>query len=157
MGNYLVVFTVKSGSFVYDVELGLDDWVATQDELRVLSVEMIKISQRNLPLEYLSVSQDLALEMFRENPHKSSQIPDIAVHNEQQIPLFRAGDHIDISRGPLLANTALVGRCTVAAVHKLDSSNLYRFQGVALPQQIQLNHFAYGILEERAKKLVSGL
>lgn len=32
---------------------------------------------------------------------------------------------------------------------------LYRFQGVALPTGVILNHFAFSILTERARKLVS--
>jgi len=92
--------------------------------------------------------------MFKDNPHKSSQIPDIAVHNEQRVTLYRAGDHIDISKGPMISNSSLIGRCTVASVHKLNTSgNLYRFQGVALPKEIHLNHFAYSVLEDRAKNL----
>jgi len=43
---------------------------------------------------------------------------------------------VDISRGPMVGNTGFVGRATVTAAHKLNSSikNLYRFQGVALPK-----------------------
>lgn len=153
--NYPFLILVRSGSFVYDVEMGLDEWKPTQDELRVLSIEMLKIIQQNLQFEYLDVSTELALEMFKDNPHKSGQIPDIAVHNDQRVSLYRAGNHIDISKGPMLSNSSMIGRCTVAAVHKLSQNrNLYRFQGVALPKDIHLNHFAYGILEERARKLV---
>lgn len=125
--------------------------------MRVLSVEMIKILQKNLPIEYLNVSKDLAQEIFNESRHKHSQIPNIAEHNEDMVTLYRVGNHIDISKGPMIADTSQVGRCTVAAVHKLNvpGVNLYRFQGVALPQQIRLNHFAYSILEDRAKKFVS--
>jgi hypothetical protein len=32
---------------------------------------------------------------------------------------------------------------------------MYRFQGVALPKGIFLNHFAFGVLEKRAAKLVN--
>ena len=31
---------------------------------------------------------------------------------------------------------------------------MYRFQGIALPKEMFLNHFAYGILEKRATLLV---
>lgn len=41
-------------------------------------------------------------------------------------------------------------------VHKIAINDLplYRFQGVALPNGIFLNHAAFGILEKRAAKLV---
>lgn len=66
------------------------------------------------------------------------------------------GDHVDISKGPMVGNSGLVGRVTVSAIHRLTdgpADGLYRFQGIALPKGILLNHFTYGILEKRAKKL----
>lgn len=63
---------------------------------------------------------------------------------------------MDISKGPMVGNSGLMGRVTVSAVHKLKDGpvdGLYRFQGIALPKGILLNHFAYGVLEKRAKKL----
>lgn len=147
---------VKSGSFLYDVQLGLDNWQPTTDELRILSAEMVMLARKNLKIERLEVSVELAEDMFRDNIFKSKQIPDIAMNNPgHKVILYRVGDHIDISRGPMLANSNFVGRTTVTAVHKLDSDvqNLYRFQGISLPKDINLNHFAYSLLEERAKKL----
>ncbi|XP_057664271.1 39S ribosomal protein L39, mitochondrial [Diorhabda carinulata] len=148
---------VKSGSFVYDVQLELDDWKPTTAELKVLSIEMIKFCQQEHPFEYLDVSTDLAFDIFKNNPHKSQQIPNIAEHNSGKVTLFRAGTHIDISKGPMIPNTNQIGRITVANVIKLNTDfpggPIYRFQGVALPKPLVLNHFAYGILEERAKLL----
>ncbi|XP_046385403.1 39S ribosomal protein L39, mitochondrial [Ischnura elegans] len=152
---------VKSGSFVYDVDLNLEDWKPTQDELRVISAAMVKLthdpshSEDKFKIERLDVSADLAMQMFSDNGHKMKQIPSIAQANGSQVTLYRFQDHIDISRGPMIANSAFIGRCTIAAVHKIVSGNdhLYRFQGVALPSGIKLNHFSYGILEERARKL----
>lgn len=147
---------VKSGSFVYDVQLSLDNWQPTTDELRILSAEMVMLARKNLKIERLDVSMELAEDMFKDNVYKSKQIPDIAMNNPgNRVVLYRVGEHIDISRGPMLANTNFLGRTSVTAVHKLESEipNLYRFQGVSLPRQIRLNHFAYSLLQERAKKL----
>lgn len=58
----------------------------------------------------------------------------------------------------MIASTGLLGKCTVSSVHKVTGENdgaLYRVQGVALPVGFIVNHFAYGILEERSKKLVT--
>lgn len=152
------MISVKSGSFVYDVQLSLDDWVPSQNELRVLSIEMIKFCQQSHPIECLDVDTDFAFVMFKNNVHKTQQIPDIAANNGGKITLFKAGTHVDISRGPMVANTNQFGRVSITNVLKLDTdihgSPIYRFQGVALPSSIQLNHFAYGLLEERARKLV---
>lgn len=152
---------VKSGSFIYDIQLSLDDWIPTEKELRVLSIEMIKFAQQSHPIESLDVNTEFALDLFSDNPHKTEQIPDIAANNGGRVTLFKAGKHIDISRGPMVANTNHLGRITVTNVIKLatdvQGSPIYRFQGVALPKSIVLNHFAYGLLEERARKLVSWL
>ncbi|XP_044265955.1 39S ribosomal protein L39, mitochondrial [Tribolium madens] len=148
---------VKSGSFVYDVQLPLDNWQPTQNELKVLSIEMIKFCQQNHPIHCMDVSQELALDLFRNNTHKYQQIPNIAANHNGKVTLFRAGHHIDISRGPMVANTSHFGRITVANVIKLDTDipggPIYRFQGVALPRSIVMNHFAYSLLEERARQL----
>lgn len=148
---------VKSGSFVHDIQLSLDNWTPKEDELRVLSLEYKKFCQEEHPITCLDVSVDLALLMFEKNPHKTMQIPDIAANNNGKITLFRAGEYIDISKGPMIANTNQVGRITVSNVIKLETDikgpPIYRFQGVALPHNIILNHFAFSVLEKRAKQL----
>ncbi|XP_039295077.1 39S ribosomal protein L39, mitochondrial [Nilaparvata lugens] len=150
---------VKSGSFVYDVKLGLDDWVPVKDDLRTLSAEFVSLAKKDLPLERLEVTSEVALEMFADNSFKVEQIPDIASNNPSNtVTVYRAGDHIDISRGPMVAGTGFIGRATITAVHQIetDLGQFYRFQGVALPRGIMLNHFGYSILEDRARKLNSG-
>lgn len=120
---------------------------------------MIKFVQNNHQIECLDVDPEFALLMFKNNPNKTEQIPDIAANNNGKITLFKVDKHIDISRGPMIANTNQIGRFTVTNVIKLDTDikghPIYRFQGIALPKSIILNHFAYGMLEERARKLVS--
>ncbi|KAJ8925277.1 hypothetical protein NQ315_009105 [Exocentrus adspersus] len=151
---------VKSGSFVYDVQLSLDNWTPSTSELKVLSIEMIKFCQQEHPIYCLDVDKDLALDIFKNNPHKTRQIPDIAANHGDKVTIFKAGLHVDISRGPMIPNTNHVGRITVANVIKLDTDipegPIYRFQGVSLPKAITLNHFAYGLLEDRAKILNTG-
>ncbi|CAB0016753.1 unnamed protein product [Nesidiocoris tenuis] len=146
---------ITSGSFLYDARLSLADWQPTPNELRVLSAEMVKLANRALPLERLAVSADFAKIIFENNEFKSQQIPDIAGNSaDGKITLYRVGNHIDISKGPLIGDTSFLGRCSITAVHKIESEDgpLFRFQGVALPKGLMMNHFAYRILEERASK-----
>ncbi|KAL2746356.1 hypothetical protein V1477_004726 [Vespula maculifrons] len=148
---------IKSGSFVHDVFINLPDWKPSEAELKAMSALFVKLINNALPIERLETTEDIAKEMFHENPFKFEQIPDIAAHSvDNKITLYRVGDHIDISKGPMISNTNIIGRCTVAAIHKLISDNneiIYRFQGIAIPKGILLNHFAYSILEDRARKL----
>lgn len=146
---------IRSGSFIYDAELGLANWTPTDSEKRALSALFVKLINSSLPFERLETTEDVVLAMFEDNPHKSNQIPNIAKRNNGRLLLYRVGDHIDISKGPMIANTDQIGRCTISAIHQVQTEDkkLYRFQGVALPSGIIINYFAYNILENRAKKL----
>lgn len=70
---------MKSGSFVYDVELlNLPEWNPTDNELRILSASMVKFSQTSYQFDRLAVSEALALEIFEHNKFKKEQVPNIA-------------------------------------------------------------------------------
>ncbi|XP_049880150.1 39S ribosomal protein L39, mitochondrial [Pectinophora gossypiella] len=153
---------IRSGSFIYDVDLPtLPDWQPTQQEIHTLGAEFVKLVRQNLLVERLDVGEELAKEMFVENEHKVGQIPSIARGNANapgKVTMYRIGKHVDISKGPMISCTGQVGRVTVAAVHALSGApgqlrRLHRFQGLALPAGVVLNHFAYQILTDRAKKL----
>jgi len=142
---------VRSGSFVYDIDLGME-WAPSKEELRVLSGEMVRLSLQQLPFQRLAVSRELAAELFRDNRHKADQVAAVAESNGGVVVVYRVGDLVDMSRGPMVAHTGHVGRVSVTAVHRL-SRDLYRVQGVALPRDVMMNHFSYGILEKRSAKL----
>lgn len=145
---------IKAGSFVYDVYLELPDWKPTTEEMQALSAQFVKLSNEELPIERLETTEEVAQKIFEDNPIKLQQIPNIAKVNQEKVVLYRVGQHIDISKGPMVGNTNLIGRCTVIAVHKVSQNDsIYRFQGIALPRGVFLNHYAYGILENRARKL----
>lgn len=70
---------MKSGSFVYDVELSnLPEWIPTENELRILSASMVKFAQKSYEFSRLAVSEKLALDIFQENKFKKEQIPNIS-------------------------------------------------------------------------------
>uniref|UniRef100_A0A182RLX8 Large ribosomal subunit protein mL39 n=1 Tax=Anopheles funestus TaxID=62324 RepID=A0A182RLX8_ANOFN len=160
-GLYLHSFpkpNIKSGSFVHDIVLAEEHWNPTVSELRALSIEMVKLSQKDLPIERLDVSSELALEMFHDNPFKREQIPSVASQNNRQVTVYRVGDHVDISKGPMMSSTGLLGRCTISVAHPIKEGSergkhFYRMQGVALPSVLRVGHFAYNILENRSRKL----
>ncbi|XP_026761113.1 39S ribosomal protein L39, mitochondrial [Galleria mellonella] len=150
---------IRSGSFIYDIDLPtLPDWTPTHQELYTITAEFVKFARQGHLIERLEVGEELALEMFKENEHKSKQIPNIARTNGK-VTLYRVGKHVDISKGPLISHTAQIGRVSITSIHRLTGSSdsdikqLYRFQGVALPAGVILDHFAFSILTERAKKL----
>jgi len=148
--------SIKSGSFVYDFSLAQSGWKPTLPEMRAIAAEMVKLANQDLKIERLEVHEDIATEMFERNPFKSEQLPSISAQNNGVVTVYRVGDHVDISRGPMVGSSRQLGKCTIASVHELSNctgANIYRIQGVALPIGMILNHFAFGILEERARKL----
>ena len=149
---------VASGSFIYDVELSMSEWSPTKEELMAISAAMHRLSEKQLPFERLVVDASLATEMFANNKFKVAQIPDIAAKSKSghSVTLYKVGNHVDISSGPMIGDTSFLGRrCTIAGVHKIENQSvpLYRFQGVALPKGVFLGHFPFSILEKRASKL----
>lgn len=62
----------------------------------------------------------------------------------------------------MISNTNLLGKTSIMSLHKITNTDtvseggqLYRLQGVSLPKELMMNHFAYGIIEDRARQLVS--
>lgn len=150
---------IKSGSFVHDISLKESNWKPSEADLHTLRIEMVKLASEALKIERLEVAHEIAIEMFSDNPFKREQLPGISSKNNGNVTLYRVGEHIDISRGPMISNTSFVGNCKIASTHKIsspgDSHNLYRIQGVALPSGFTLSSFAFDIIADRAKKLVS--
>ena len=72
---------VASGSFVADLDLGLPEphsWKPTKEELMVISAQIHRLAEQELPFQRLTIDTDTALAMFEENPYKTGQIPNIA-------------------------------------------------------------------------------
>ncbi|KAF8794927.1 39S ribosomal protein L39, mitochondrial-like [Argiope bruennichi] len=142
---------VKSGSYVYDVDVGILNWTPTAEELKTLTTMLCKVANEDNNFEMLDVSESLAMKMFQYNRFKMQQIPQLA--KEGSVRLYRVKDHVDISYGPMIANTKFVGTTQVTAIHRLDTESGYRFQAVSIPKQLTLNSFAFSVLVDRAKKL----
>lgn len=56
----------------------LPDWTPTENELRILSANMIKLAQKSYQFDRLAVSKELALDIFQDNKFKKEQVPNIA-------------------------------------------------------------------------------
>ena len=144
----------RHGSFVYDVALrDLPDWTPTDSELMALTSVFWKIKSKELRFERLQVPMPLAKHMFAGNAFKTRQLTGF---DSEHVTLYRVADHIDISVGPMIAHTGIIGRVAVTAVHRIERGSdgrLFRFQGVALPSTLMMNHFAFNVLLGRSKEL----
>lgn len=93
---------LKTGSFLYDISLDNHNWQPDGKQLRALSAEMVKLAQRDLKFERLEVEHDVAFEMFKDCLFKREQLP--AISKSGTACVYRIGDHIDLSRGPMVCS-----------------------------------------------------
>jgi len=152
---------ISSGSFVYDVDLSLPDWKPTAAELNCLSLIGGRLGFTDMKFERLDVDASVALDMFQHNRFKREQIPLIAAqsHSGNDVTLYRLGDHVDISRGPLISSSRQLGRFTITSVHDIESKDfgsLKRVQAVATPSQLVTHYWMFNVLCDRARKLNPG-
>lgn len=152
---------VRSGSFIYDAALGLDSkWEPEEQELRAFTKILWDIKNADMPFDRLQVDKEHAKLFFSNNPFKLAQIDSIADSNGGKVVVYRCGGLLDLSVGPMISNTNLIGRITLAAVHPFETNSetykgiFYRFQGVSLPQQLPLSSYLYqNVLISQAKRL----
>ncbi|KHJ41792.1 TGS domain protein [Trichuris suis] len=97
-----------------------DPSIVNKKDFRMLSyVPPVELRKQDLPIERLDVDVSVAKEIFQDNRFKSEQVQSIAntmKKGGKKIPLYRMGDHVDISRGPMISSTAQLGFYNVTAV-----------------------------------------
>ena len=92
---------------------------------------MHRMAEKKLPFQRLTVDAKVAEEMFEENPYKVSQIPSIAGSSADghSVTVYKVGDHVDMSAGPMMGDTSFLGRrCTIPVAHKIvqNEAKVYR-------------------------------
>ena len=89
-----------------------------QTQLSALGREGYKTYFDDLRFEPLDIDASLAQEMFQDNQFKTQQIPYIASKSASgsKVTVFRMGEHVDITSGPLISSTSQLGRFSVTAV-----------------------------------------
>ncbi|KAJ8350964.1 hypothetical protein SKAU_G00260940 [Synaphobranchus kaupii] len=151
---------VISGAFCCDLVLDpvLDAWTPSEEALRSLTREAQQLIQQNLPWEPLEVSPPVALEAFAHNRCKQEEVEEMVAEDPSgKVTLYRCGDHILLSGGPLVARTGLCSQYEVTAVHNLrrgERGLQRRAQGLSLPLQLQAHHTIWRKLRQRAERLV---
>ncbi|XP_072299994.1 large ribosomal subunit protein mL39 [Eucyclogobius newberryi] len=151
---------VLSGAFCCDAVLDpqLDSWTPSEEALRSLTRGALLLIHQDLPFEPLDVLPSVALEVFSHSKHKLEEVEKTASENPTgTVPLYRCGDHVLLSSGPLVARTGLCSQFEVTALHSLGSGpwGLHRrAQGLSLPSQLQAHHTVWRKLRKRAEKLV---
>ncbi|XP_034533294.1 39S ribosomal protein L39, mitochondrial-like isoform X1 [Notolabrus celidotus] len=151
---------VTSGAFCCDAVLDpqLDSWTPSEESLRSLTRGALQLIHQDLAWEPLVVTPSVALEVFSHSRCKQEQVDQKAADSPRgSVMLYRCGDHVLLSGGPLVARTGLCSQYEVTAVHSLGQGpwGLHRrVQGLSLPLQMQAHHTVWRKLRQRAEKLV---
>ncbi|KAL2087818.1 hypothetical protein ACEWY4_016646 [Coilia grayii] len=151
---------VTSGAFVCDVVLDqqLDSWTPSEEALRSFTRDAQQLIHKDLPWEPLEVAPSVALDIFAHSRFKQTEVEELAAQSSSgTVSLYRCGDHVTLSEGPLVARTGLCMQYEVTAIHSLEQGpwGLHRrAQGLSLPQQLQAHHTVWRKLRKRAEKLV---
>ncbi|MBN3309389.1 RM39 protein, partial [Amia calva] len=151
---------VISGAFCCDVILdpGLDSWTPSKEVLHSLSRDAQLLIQQDLPWEPLEVQPAVALEVFKHSRCKQQEVEQRAAESPGgTVTLYRCGDHVDVSGGPLVGRTGLCGQYEVTAIHSLGPGSWglqRRVQGLSLPLLLEAHHTVWRRLRDRAQRLV---
>ena len=86
--------------FYYDVDFG--DRIITDKDFPAIEAEMKKLSKEAIPYKRQEVSQEEALEIFKDNHYKVEHIQEL----EGTISIYKQGDFVDLCRGPHVPNTS---------------------------------------------------
>ncbi|KAM6945847.1 large ribosomal subunit protein mL39 isoform 2-T2 [Aplochiton taeniatus] len=152
--------SVTAGAFCCDVVLDpqLDSWTPSEESLLSLTRSAQRLVHQDLPWEPLEVAPPVALEAFGHSRCKQQEVEEKAAQNPKgTVTLYRCGEHILLSGGPLVARTGLCSQYEVTAMHTLGEGRWglhRRTQGLSLPLQLQAHHTVWRKLKKRAKKLV---
>ncbi|CAK6962501.1 S ribosomal protein L39%2C mitochondrial [Scomber scombrus] len=151
---------VISGAFCCDVVLDpqLDSWTPSEESLRSLTRGAQQLIHQDLVWEPLEVAPSVALEVFSHSRCKQEEVEQKAAQSPKgTVTLYRCGDYVLLSGGPLVARTGLCSQYEMTALHGLGQGpwGLHRrAQGLSLPVQLQAHHTVWRKLRERAEKLV---
>ncbi|PAA84781.1 hypothetical protein BOX15_Mlig016296g2 [Macrostomum lignano] len=154
---------IKSGSFVYDCQVSRAGsgepltWSPSRSELRGLSLAAERLMAADHAFQPMDAPGPVVMEMFKHNEAKQAAIRSILQSKPDQIlTVYRVGNFVDLSSGPMISRTGLIGRFAFAAVHQIDAPDfgqLMRVQGFAVPRAFLTHFSSVELLEQRAAVL----
>lgn len=151
---------ITAGAFCCDVVLDpqLDSWTPSKESLQSLTRGALQLIHQDLAFEPLDVLPSVALEVFSHSRAKLEEVEKTASENPTgTVQLYRCGDQVLLSSGPLISRTGLCSQFEVTAVHTLGQGPWglqRRVQGLSLPLQLQAHHTVWRKLRKRAERLV---
>ena len=136
----LAIGPAVATGFYYDFDVAQP---FTPDDLKKIEKAMIKIVNKNLPLEHETWSREKALDFFENNnqPYKVELIENI---DDDVVSIYKQGEFTDLCKGPHLPSTGAVKAIKLlniaGAYWRGDENNqmLQRIYGTAFPDKQSL-------------------
>uniref|UniRef100_A0A1I7YK14 39S ribosomal protein L39, mitochondrial n=1 Tax=Steinernema glaseri TaxID=37863 RepID=A0A1I7YK14_9BILA len=140
---------VKSGRFLFDANIkGLKNWEATPEDLKILTKRVRSaIVEPQYKFDLLRVPVQFAEELL--GSERIAAEPKLDIDDAGDIALYCVGGHVDITNGPCIPTTGLIGKFEVAAIEQIGDET-YRFKGVSLPRVQQASSYTWNILVNTA-------
>ena len=131
--------------FYYDIDLG--DRKLTDDDLRTIESEMVKITKENLPFKVFELPRDEAVKLMKERgeSYKVEHIGDLP--DDARITFYQQGEYIDMCVGPHITYTKALKAFKLTTVSgaywRADANNkmLTRINGIAFKTKEDLEAF----------------
>ncbi|VDM98139.1 unnamed protein product [Onchocerca ochengi] len=120
----------------------------SKEDLFALTEKAVeKYITRTLTIEPLLVSLEFALDLFDSNVWKQELVHEMkheAENGEEGVNIYRMGDFVDITYGPLIPYTSHIDKF---ALTKVEHENFeYRFIGVSVPKALKCSSYSWDLI-----------
>uniref|UniRef100_A0A915PK44 Uncharacterized protein n=1 Tax=Setaria digitata TaxID=48799 RepID=A0A915PK44_9BILA len=138
-----------SGRFEYVTRIeNLNNWTPNSDNLFALTEKAVgEYIKNSLTIEPLLVSVEFALDLFDSNIQKQKLVHEMKHETENSgegVIIYRMGDFVDITYGPLIQCTSHIDKFAVTKV-ECDSFE-YRFIGVSVPKELKCSSYSWDLI-----------
>lgn len=152
----IAIGPVIDDGFYYDFEFP-EGVSVSQEDLKKIQKSIKKMIGRKIDFQKLSISEDEAKEIFKNQPYKLELIDEIIKKNKE-LSIYKTGDFTDLCEGPHISNTKELPADSfkitklAGAYWRGDEKNkmLTRIYGVAFETKEELDQYLK--MQEEAKK-----
>ncbi|EFO16568.2 hypothetical protein LOAG_11937 [Loa loa] len=138
-----------SGRFEYIARIkNLQNWTPNSENLFALTEKAIgEYIAKALIVEPLLVSLDFALDLFDSNVWKQELVHKMkheTENGEQGVIIYRMGDFVDVTYGPLIPYTSHIDKFALTKVEYKNSE--YHFIGVSVPKELKCSSYSWDLI-----------
>ncbi len=152
----IAIGPVIDDGFYYDFEFP-EGVSVSQEDLKKIQKSIKKMIGRKIDFQKLSINEDEAKEIFKNQPYKLELIDEIIKKNKE-LSIYKTGDFTDLCEGPHISNTKELPADSfkitklAGAYWRGDEKNkmLTRIYGVAFETKEELDQYLK--MQEEAKK-----